>query len=183
MICRFSLPAILAIALLTSASAHAQSSKPASKPASSKGVTLKYKKKYSGLYEPGALLSPSLKPVKDKPLQSTLVIRNKKDWRAFKSKIPTLVFSKKKPAPKNTDPILRARPRFKKSMVLVAIRGDTIFAKPKIKSVTLVDGVIVVQVIRDKAPIESRPSGSGCYAAVVIAKTSGKVKFVWIKGK
>ena len=68
---------------------------------------------------------------------SEVIIRSQADYEGFVTKIPKRQITKTRPAPPSEDLLLRhPSVDFENSMMLVAIRSDSMYVAPEFKSIT-----------------------------------------------
>lgn len=111
----------------------------------------------------------------------TLVIKNDEELAAFVSTIPKNRIQKKQPAPPSDDPLL-GKPAidFNKHMLLVALRGNTMYVHPTLDVPRLVGAQLVVDVT--EPPLgdtrhAAAMQGIGTYAAILIDRHPGEITF------
>ncbi len=110
-----------------------------------------------------------------------LVIRSQAELEAFVVRLPKEEVQKKQPAPPSQDPLLH-KPAidFARHLVLIALRTDTMYVHPVFLVPRLHAGSLVVEVVQpplgDTAMAAAR-SDVGTYAAIVIDKHDGAIRF------
>lgn len=112
----------------------------------------------------------------DEPKPVHFVIRDQESFMKFRAKLPEEAPSKKRPAPKNSDPFLRQAPDFSKEMLVVVACGETISSHPRLlKKKSSGTGVTLVVEIPEPPP-EARPYGWGVYLGITLPASTGKVQ-------
>ena len=118
---------------------------------------------------------PGGKPKPPKPQ----VITDQAGYDAFVANIPKKTITKKSPAPPSNDPLLKKPPiDFSKHVLVVAARGDTMYASPKI-ALAVTGGKLVITVTHPPDEgMGAQAMGIGSYRAVLIDKPTMPVEFV-----
>lgn len=124
---------------------------------------------------------------KKAPDPTERIIKTQAEYDAFVAKIPMRTISKTNPSPPSKDPLLKKPPiDFGKHMMLVAIRADSMYVMPKLKSVVAEKNVLFVHILDPnlgETRFLNQMQGVGTYLAVVVPKHKNPVKFLRKKGK
>jgi hypothetical protein len=134
-------------------------------------------KTYKGIiYIPRSFSLDGAKPKKESPL---IVVQNAKEYERFLKRIPIKQISRTRPAPPNTDPLVK-KPEidFKKHTLIAVSRSS--MAKPIIRSVKVDGKKVTVDVSFPKEFPAAHPVDIGTYTAVLVPKTEGMMHLVRI---
>ena len=107
-------------------------------------------------------------------------VKSASEYDAFIAQIPKKRVQKRQPAPDSDDPML-TRPAIDfSSHMLVVVRSRSIYLVPEI--VEILDQGDEREVVYTIPPVENlemmaQPGGGGRYAAALVAKTDGQVRF------
>tara|TARA_Y100000766_G_scaffold36453_1_gene26248 strand:- start:7338 stop:7844 length:507 start_codon:yes stop_codon:yes gene_type:complete len=113
---------------------------------------------------------------------SEVIIRSQADYEGFLTKIPKRQITRTKPAPPSEDPLLK-QPSidFDNSMMLVAIRSDSMYVAPEFKSITCDKNGLSVRIadpeLGDTKALNQQ-EGIGTYQAVIIPHREGLITFI-----
>lgn len=127
-------------------------------------------KTYKGIiYIPRAFSLDGAKPRKESPL---IVEQNDKEYERFLKRIPIRQISRTRPAPPNTDPLIK-KPEidFRKHTLIAVSRSS--MAKPIIRSVKVDGKNVAVDVSFSAEFPAAHPVDIGTYTAVLVPKTEG----------
>jgi len=127
-------------------------------------------KTYKGIiYIPRSFSLDGAKPKKESPL---IVVQNAKEYERFLKRIPIKQISRTRPAPPNTDPLVK-KPEidFKKHTLIAVSRSS--MAKPIIRSVKVDGKNVAVDVSFPREFPAAHPVDIGTYTAVLVPKTEG----------
>ena len=127
-------------------------------------------KSYGGIiYIPSLFSLDGVKPKKESPL---IVVQDVKDYERFLKRIPAKQISRTRPAPINTDPLLK-KPKvdFAKCTLLVVTRSS--MTSPVIQSIKTNKKRVDVSVSFPRELPAAHPVNIGTYTAVLIPKTEG----------
>ena len=121
------------------------------------------------IYIPRAFSLDGAKPRKESPL---IVVQNDKEYERFLKRIPIRQISRTRPAPPNTDPLIK-KPEidFKKHTLIAVSRSS--MAKPIIRSVKVDGKKVAVDVSFSTEFPAAHPVDIGTYTAVLVPKTEG----------
>lgn len=119
--------------------------------------------------EPGAFTTPR-----------PHVIRSQAEFERFLGIVPTHEITPQNPAPASNDPLLK-RPAidWDKFMLIVAYRGDNMYAKARVTNITAAEGKLFVTVVRDalgNTRMMASQQGIGTYFAVRVEKRDGAIE-------
>jgi hypothetical protein len=130
----------------------------------------------------GSIHLSSKLPSAAPPRLSTLVIRDQAAFESLIASLPTHRIAKKQPAPLSDDPLLnKPAVDWQTKMVLVAIRGDSMYVQPRVHTTTRDGDALVVTVVLPPLGDSVHAAaqlGVGTYHAVVIDRFDGPVRFV-----
>ena len=114
--------------------------------------------------------------------RSEMIIRSQADYEGFVTKIPKRQITRTKPAPPSEDPLLK-QPSidFENSMMLVAIRSDSMYVTPEFKFITSDKNGLSARItdpeLGDTKALNQQ-EGIGTYQAVIIPHHEGSIKFI-----
>jgi len=113
-------------------------------------------------------------------LSTPSTVKNDSEYDTFIAQIPEKRVQKRQPAPDSEDPMLKRPPVDFETQMLLVVRSGSIYEFPKISEV--LDTPAEREVIYTIPPVENlemmaQPGGVGRYAAVLVAKTDGAVRF------
>ena len=132
----------------------------------------------------GIILLPQYPPGKRPKVQPSplIVVRDAKAYARFLSRIPREQISRTRPAPPNTDPLLK-KPRvdFAKHTLLVVTRES--MTRPVFKNITATRMETLALVDFPREVIAARPTHIGTYTAVLIPRTDKSVRLKSIEAK
>ena len=132
-------------------------------------------KSYRGIiYIPRVFSLDGVKPKKESPL---IVVQDAKDYERFLKRIPTKQISKTRPAPPNTDPLLK-KPKidFAKHTLVVVTRPSMTSAV--IQSIKTNKKRVDVSVSFPRELPAAHPVNIGTYTAVLIPKIEGMISLL-----
>ena len=114
--------------------------------------------------------------------RSEMIIRSQADYEGFLTMIPKRQITRTKPAPPSEDPLLKHPPiDFENSMMLVAIRSDSMYVTPEFKSITSDKNGLSVRItdpeLGDTKALNQQ-EGIGTYQAVIIPHREGLITFI-----
>ena len=127
-------------------------------------------KTYKGIiYIPRAFSLDGAKTKKESPL---IVVQNAKEYEQFIRRIPTKQISRTRPAPPNTDPLLK-KPEidFKKHTLIAVSRSSMV--RPIIRAVIAKENKVNIDVSFPREFPAAHPVDIGTYTAVLVPKTEG----------
>ena len=113
---------------------------------------------------------------------SEVIIRSQADYEDVLTKLPKRQITRTKPAPPSEDPLLKQPPiDFENSMMLVAIRSDSMYVAPEFKSITSDKNGLSVRItdpeLGDTKALNQQ-EGIGTYQAVIIPHREGLITFI-----
>ncbi len=132
---------------------------------------IKPNKTYGGIiYMPRSFSLDGAKPKKEGPL---IVVQDSKGYEKFLKRIPVKQISRTRPAPPNTDPLLK-KPKidFSKHTLIAVTRPS--MTSPVIGSIKTNNKRVEVAVNFPRELPAAHPINIGTYTAVLIPKTLGK---------
>ncbi len=135
-----------------------------------KAEEIKRVKSYGGIiYIPRAFSLDGVKPKKESPL---IVVQDSEGYKKFLKRIPTKQISRTRPAPLNTDPLLKKPKIDFTKLTLIAVSRSSM-ARPIIRSVVAKENKVNVDVSFPREFPAAHPVNIGTYTAVLIPKTAG----------
>lgn len=127
-------------------------------------------KTYKGIiYIPRAFSLDGAKTKKESPL---IVVQNAKEYEQFIRRIPTKQISRTRPAPLNTDPLLKKPKIDFTKLTLIAVSRPSM-TKPVIRSIKTNENKVNIDVSFPPEFPAAHPVDIGTYTAVLIPKTEG----------
>ena len=132
---------------------------------------IKPTKTYGGIiYMTRSFSLNGAKPKKESPM---IVVQSSKDYEKFLKRIPVKQISRTRPAPPNTDPMLK-KPKidFSKHTLIAVTRPS--MTSPVIGSIKTNEKRVEVDVNFPRELPAAHPINIGTYTAVLIPKTLGK---------
>ena len=127
-------------------------------------------KSYRGIiYIPRLFSLDGVKPKKESPL---IVMQDAKGYERFLKRIPTKQISRTRPAPLNTDPLLKKPKIDFTKLTLIAVSRPSM-TKPVIRSVKINENKVNIDVSFPREFPAAHPVDIGTYTAVLIPKTEG----------
>ena len=135
-----------------------------------KAEEIKRVKSYGGIiYIPRVFSLDGVKPKKESPL---IVVQDSEGYEKFLKRIPTKQISRTRPAPLNTDPLLKKPKIDFTKLTLIAVRRPSM-TKPVIRSIKTNENKVNIDVSFPREFPAAHPVDIGTYTAVLIPKTEG----------
>ena len=135
-----------------------------------KAEEIKRVKSYGGIiYIPRVFSFDGVKPKKESPL---IVVQDSEGYEKFLKRIPTKQISRTRPAPLNTDPLLKKPKIDFTKLTLIAVSRPSM-TKPVIRSVKINENKVNIDVSFPREFPAAHPVDIGTYTAVLIPKTEG----------
>lgn len=113
-------------------------------------------------------------------LSTPSTVKNDSEYDAFIAQIPTKRIQMRQPAPDSEDPMLKRPAVDFETQMLLVVRSGSIHQVPEITEV--LDSPDEREVIYTIPAVENlemmaQPRGTGRYAAVLVSRTDGRVRF------
>lgn len=113
-------------------------------------------------------------------LSTSSTVKNDAEYDAFIAQIPTKRIQMRQPAPDSDDPMLKRPAIDFSSQMLVVVRSSSLYEVPEI--VKILDRGDEREVVYTIPPVENlydccQPGATGRYAAALVARTEGEVRF------
>ena len=135
-----------------------------------KAEEIKRVKSYGGIiYIPRVFSLGGAKPKKESPL---IVVQDSEGYEKFLKRIPTKQISRTRPAPLNTDPLLKKPKIDFTKLTLIAVSRPSM-TKPIIRSIKTNENKVNIDVSFPREFPAAHPVDIGTYTAVLIPKTEG----------